>query len=116
MAAGLAALPIATVVIATAPAAAKKVGSAWVEGTLVHVSTNNIKVKDNRTGKALSFLLVPHFDQIFSGDGKTTYQMKALHPGQLVKVYYDQKALGMRHLDRILVLNRAHKPVKQQKG
>jgi hypothetical protein len=42
--------------------------------------------------------------------------MKSLHSGQLVKVYYDQKFLGYRHADRILVLNRMEKPVKQQKG
>lgn len=116
MAAALAALPIATLVISAPPAAAVPVGASWVEGTLVHVSAANIKVKDDRTGHELSFLLVPHFDQVFSADGKTTYQMKSLHSGQLVKVFYDQKALGMRHADRILVLNRAQQPVKQQKG
>ena len=117
MAAGLAALPLITTMIVTAaPAAAEKVGSAWVEGTLVHISTSNIKVKDDKTGKELGFVLVPHFDQVFSGDGKTTYQMKSLHSGQLVKVFYDQKMLGVRHADRILVLNRAQKAVKQQKG
>jgi hypothetical protein len=42
--------------------------------------------------------------------------MKALHSGQLVKVFYDQKFLGQRHADRILVLNRAQMQVKQQKG
>ncbi|HEY4441905.1 MAG TPA: hypothetical protein VGN14_15700 [Candidatus Elarobacter sp.] len=99
-----------------APAAAVPVGSSWVEGTLVHISANNIKVKDDKTGNELSFLLVPHFDQVFSEDGKTTYQMKSLHSGQLVKVYYDQKLLGARHADRILVLNRRQAPVKQQKG
>ena len=103
-------------VFAPAPAAAAKVGSSWVEGTLVHISSANIKVKDDKTGKELSFLLVPHFDQVFSGDGKTTYQMKALRSGQLVKVFYDQKMLGVRHADRILVLNRMQKPVKTQKG
>jgi hypothetical protein len=102
--------------LAPAPVAAATVGSAWVEGTLVHVSANNIKVKDDKTGTELSFLLVPHFDQLFSEDGKTTYQMKALHSGQLVKVFYDQKFLGQRHADRILVLNRRQAPVKQQKG
>ncbi len=101
---------------APSPAQAAKVGSAWVEGTLVHVSTSNIKIKDDKTGKELGFLLVPHFDQVFSSDGKTTYQMKSLHSGQLVKVYYDQKLLGARHADRILVLTRSEKPVKQQKG
>jgi hypothetical protein len=116
LALGLAALPVAATIISVAPAEAAKVGSSWVEGTLVHVSTSNIKVKDDKSGQELSFLLVPHFDQIFSEDGKTTYQMKSLHSGQLVKVFYDQKLLGARHADRILVLNRMQKPVKQQKG
>ena len=116
MAAGLSTLSLATIVLSAAPAQAVPVGASWVEGTLVHISTNNIKVKDDKTGKELSFLLVPHFDQVFSDDGKTTYQMKALHSGQLVKVFYDQKLLGQRHADRILVLNRAQKPVKTQKG
>jgi hypothetical protein len=117
VAAGLAALlPLSAMLVTTAPAQAVPVGSSWVEGTLVHISSSNIKVKDDKTGKELSFLLVPHFDQVFSGDGKTTYQMKALHSGQLVKVFYDQKLLGARHADRILVLNRMEKKVKTQKG
>ena len=40
----------------------------------------------------------------FSPDGKTTYQMKAIKAGQYVKIYYDQKMLGQRHADRILLL------------
>ena len=116
IAAGLALLPFATTFVTATPAEAAKVGSSWVEGTLVHISTTNIKVKDDKTGKELSFALVPHFDRVFSGDGKTTYQMKSLHSGQLVKVYYDQKLLGLRHADRILVLTRHEMPVKQQKG
>jgi hypothetical protein len=117
LAAGLAAFPLFATMVATAvPAPAATVGSSWVEGTLVHISSANIKVKDDKTGQELSFLLVPHFDQVFSEDGKTTYQMKALHSGQLVKVFYDQKMLGARHADRILVLNRAQKAVKTQKG
>jgi hypothetical protein len=115
MAAGLTALPLATI-LSAAPAAAVPVGSSWVEGTLVHVSATNIKVKDDKSGQEIGFTLVPHFDQVFSSDGKTTYQMKSLHSGQLVKVFYDQKLLGVRHADRILVLNRMQAPVKQQKG
>jgi hypothetical protein len=115
-----AALAVSTITGASfavlSPAQAATVGSSWVEGTLVHISATNIKIKDDKTGKELGFTLVPHFDQVFSADGKTTYQMKALHSGQLVKVYYDQKLLGVRHADRILVLNRVEKPVKQQKG
>ena len=53
---------------------------------------------------------------LFSEDGKTTYQMAALHRNQLIKVYYDQKFLGQRHADRIEVLNRSQMEVKQQKG
>ena len=60
---------------------------------------------DPKSHETLSFLLVPKFDQVFSSDGKTTYQMKAVKPGQYVKIYYDQKALGQRHADRILLLN-----------
>jgi len=116
IAAGLAVLPLSTILGAAQPATAARVGSSWVEGTLVHISASNIKVKDDRTGKELGFALVPHFDRVFSSDGKTTYQMSSLHSGQLVKVFYDQKLLGLRHADRILVLNRAERPVKQQKG
>jgi hypothetical protein len=100
----------------TVPAQAGHVGSAWVEGSLVHISSTNVKIIDDKTGKELSFLLVPHFDQIFSQDGKTTYQMSALHRNQLVKIYFDQKFLGARHADRIEVLNRGQMTVKQQKG
>ncbi len=115
LAAGLlAAFPLASTV--TAPASAAKVGSAWVEGTLVHVSTDNIKVKDDNTGKVLGFVIVPRFGAVFKSDGSTPVDMKTLHSGQLVKVYYDQKLLGARHADRILVLNRREMPVKMQKG
>jgi hypothetical protein len=86
-----------------APAAAK-VGSANISGIVNHVSDNNIKVTDPRNHQTLSFMIVPKFDQVFSADGKTTYQMKAIKAGQYVKVYYDQKMLGMRHADRILLL------------
>lgn len=96
----------AAVAVATiAPAdAAGKVGSANFSGIVDHVSSNNLKVTDPVTHQSLSFLIVPKFDQVFSSDGKTTYQMRAIHPGQYVKVYYDQKALGARHADRILLL------------
>ena len=86
------------------PATAGTVGSANFSGIVNHVSTNNIKVTNPRSHETLSFMILPKFDQVFSDDGKTTYQMKAIHAGQYVKVYYDQKALGMRHADRILLL------------
>jgi len=83
-------------------------------GITVHVSTNNIKVKDPRTNQTLSFELVPKFDQVFSGDGKTTYQMKAVTPGKYVGIIYDQKAFGVRHADKIYILNNANQRISSQ--
>jgi hypothetical protein len=100
-------------VAAGVPAVAGPVGSAWVEGSLVHISRTNVKVVDDKTGQELSFQLVPGFDQIFSPDGRTKYQMGALRRDQLIKVYYDQKYLGQRHADRIEVLNRRQMEIKQ---
>jgi hypothetical protein len=107
----------AALVVGLVPGAAQaspRTGTQVFEGNVVHVSSNNIKVANPH--ETLSFLLVPHFDRVFSDDGKTTVQMSVLRPGRLVKVYYDQKGLGIRHADRILILNRREVPVKQQKG
>ncbi|TAM90194.1 hypothetical protein EPN42_06235 [bacterium] len=100
------AITIAITAFAPVLAQAAGVGSANVSGIVTHVSTNNIKITDATTHKALSFLIVPKFKQVFSEDGKTTYQMNAIKPGQYVKIYYDQKALGARHADRILLLRK----------
>jgi hypothetical protein len=95
--------------LAFAPAPAQnKVGTATFSGIVSHVSANNIKVTNPKTKQMLSFLIVPKFDQVFSSDGKTTYQMKAIKPGQYVKVYYDQKLFGQRHADRILLLKQGN--------
>lgn len=111
----LGAAPLAAFLLSVAaPVAAPAMTTSVFEGTIVHISSGNIKVK-NAT-QSLSFLLVPKFDQVFSDDGKTTYQMAKLHSGQLVKVFYDQKALGARHADRIVVLTRGEKPVKSMKS
>jgi hypothetical protein len=99
--------------LAVAPASAK-VGSANFSGIVNHVSDNSIKVTDNVTHQTLSFVIVPKFDQVFSADGKTTYQMKAVKAGQYVKVYYDQKMLGMRHADRILMLRQNNSVIGRQ--
>lgn len=83
-------------------------------GITVHVSSNNIKVEDPKTKQTLSFELLPKFDQVFSADGKTTYQMKNVKAGQYVGVIYDQKALGMRHADKIYLLNNANEKIGTQ--
>jgi hypothetical protein len=83
-------------------------------GITVHVSTNNIKVQDPKTKQTLSFEILPKFDQVFSADGKTTYQMKDVKAGQYVGVIYDQKALGARHADKIYLLNNANEKIGAQ--
>ncbi len=83
-------------------------------GITVHISTSNIKVEDPKTKQTLSFALIPKFDQIFSADGKTTYQMKSIKAGQYVGVIYDQKALGIRHADKIYLLNNANEKIGKQ--
>jgi hypothetical protein len=74
-------------------------------GTVAHISTTNIKIYSSVAHKTMSFLLMPKFDRVFSSDGKTTYEMAKVRPGYLVRVYFDQKFLGTRHADRIIVLN-----------
>jgi hypothetical protein len=74
-------------------------------GTVQHVSSDNIKIKDQATGKTLSFVMTPHFDKVFTKDGKTA-QMSFLKNGTPVEILYDQKMLGTRHADKIIVLKR----------
>jgi hypothetical protein len=83
-------------------------------GITTHVSTSSIKVQDPKTKQTLSFEIVPKFDQVFSANGKTTYQMKAVHPGQYVGIIYDQKALGMRHADKIYLLTNENQRIGGQ--
>ena len=92
------ALVSAIMIVSPAPAAA----GTYV-GTVTHVSSANIKVKDN-AGTETSFLLAPSFDQVFSSDGKTTYQMSRLTPGTPVKITY-HSALGVKYCDKINVLH-----------
>jgi hypothetical protein len=105
-------LPMALAIAASVPLAASAANVFY--GITTHVSTTNIKVRDPHTGQILSFQLLPKFDQVFSSDGKTTYQMKKVHPGQYVGVIYDQKALGVRHADKIYLLNNANEKIGSQ--
>ena len=83
-------------------------------GEVVHVSVSNIKVYDPKNHQTLSFELTPKFDQVFSNKGKSTYQMKNVKKGQYVGVVYDQKALGVRHADKIYLLNNANERIGTQ--
>ena len=107
-----AALTLAATAFFTAPARAVSV----FYGIVVHTSTQNIKVQDPRTKQTLSFTLVPHFKDVFSADGKTTYQMAAVKPGRYVGVIYDQKGLGIRHADEIYLMTDANQRIAKQKG
>jgi hypothetical protein len=71
-------------------------------------------VYDPKNHQTLSFVLTPKFDQVFSSDGKTTYQMKNVKRGQYVGIIYDQKALGMRHADKIYIMNNANQRLSSQ--
>ena len=82
-------------------------------GTVRHISMNSIKVYDARSHQTLGFEILPHFDRIFSADGKTTYQMKELRPGRYVGIIYDQRAFGIRHADKIYILNNANQRIGQ---
>jgi hypothetical protein len=73
-----------------------------VYGYVTHVSVDNIKIQDAHSTSTETFTLVPSFDQVFSADGKTTYQMKDLLPGDFVKIYSDKGMLGKR-ADKIIV-------------
>lgn len=83
-------------------------------GIASHISVNNIKVTNPKNHQTLSFVILPKFDQIFSANGKTTYQMKDIKAGQYVGVIYDQKALGTRHADKIYLLNNANERIGAQ--
>ncbi len=96
------------------PLSALAITNSTFYGITVHVSTQNIKVQDPRTKQVLSFMLVPKFDQVFSPDGKTTYQMSKVRAGQYVGIIYDQKALGVRHADKIYIMDNANQRIGAQ--
>jgi hypothetical protein len=102
---------VATVLLLGTPAPAAAASTFY--GIVVHVSDNSIKVQDPRSNQTLAFEIVPHFDQLFSADGKTTYQMKDIHAGRYVGIVYDQKFLGMRHADKVYLLNNRNQRVGQ---
>jgi len=93
---------VATAAFVSSTATPAHATAEYYTGTVTHVSSENIKIKD-ANGKELSFLLAPSFDQIFSTDGKTTYQMKDIKPGREVTIKYHQQ-LGARYADKIILL------------
>ena len=96
------------------PAGTLAAATSTFYGITVHVSTQNIKVQNPKTKETLSFMIVPKFDQVFSADGKTTYQMSKVKAGQYVGIIYDQKGLGVRHADKIYLLDNANQKIGTQ--
>jgi hypothetical protein len=109
-----AALLLATAAVWALPQAARATPTWTFYGITVHVSTSNIKVQDPRTKQVMSFLLVPKFDQVFSANGKTTYQMGKVKAGQYVAVVYDRKAIGVAHADKIYLMDNANEKIGAQ--
>lgn len=111
---GMALMAITIAVGIFAPSAALAVTRNTFYGITQHVSVNNIKVMDPKNHQILSFEILPKFDQIFSADGKTTYQMKDIKVGHYVAIIYDQKALGIRHADKIFILTSANEKIRTE--
>jgi opacity protein-like surface antigen len=109
-----AALAAALAPVLALPPNAAAGGNSTFYGITVHVSSSNIKVQDPKTKETLSFVIVPKFDQVFSANGKTTYQMTAIKAGQYVGIIYDQRALGVRHADKIYLLTNANQRIGSQ--
>ncbi len=107
------ALIVAVVMTAAALSPPPALAASTFYGTVRHISMNSIKVYDPRTHQTLGFEVLPHFDQIFSADGKTTYQMKELRAGRYVGIIYDQRAFGVRHADKVYILNNANQRIGQ---
>jgi hypothetical protein len=110
----IATLVLATVLVWGLPQRTPAATTWTFYGIAVHVSTQNIKVEDPKTKQVMSFLLVPKFDQVFSPDGKTTYQMGKVKAGQYVAVVYDRKALGSAHADKIYLMDNANQRLATQ--
>jgi hypothetical protein len=102
----LALLGLAVIWALAQPQPAAATNKIW-SGYVVHVSTNNIKVINSQGTQTQSFLILPEFKNVFSDDGKTTYQMAQIKRNMLVKVYYDRNLVGQTHADTIYVLNGA---------
>jgi hypothetical protein len=88
-----------------AASASVKAGSQVFEGLVKHVSTTDLKVYNPSSKKTMGFALVPRFGNVFKSDGRTSQTVNDLAAGQYVKVYYDQKMLGLVHADRILIMS-----------
>ena len=70
-------------------------------GRVKHVSSTDVTVQ-GQGGQVMKFRTLPAFKNLFSKDGRSTYQMSALRPGTPVTVYYN-RVLGVPHASKILI-------------
>ena len=73
-------------------------------GSVVHISTENIKVHGVEGGRpqTISFIINPKFTKLTHSDGKSTAELREFRVGDEVIVRFDQKFFGMRHADLII--------------
>jgi hypothetical protein len=107
------ALGLATVLTALALSTGSAFAASTFYGIVRHISVNSIKVENPRTRQTLGFEILPHFDRVFSANGKTTSQMRNLRPGRYVGIVYDQRAFGVRHADKVYVLSNGNQRISQ---
>lgn len=87
-------------VLGAAPVAALAKGAVW-RGTVLHVSFDNVKVRD-KTGTVQGFPLVPRVTKLFGPNSNVNRDQKLIHSGDRVVVYYDKHFFGVPHADRII--------------
>ncbi len=107
------ALALATVLSTLALSTGSAFAASTFYGIVRHIAVNSIKVENPRTHQTLGFEIVPHFDRLFSANGKTTYQMRELRPGRYVGIVYDQRAFGIRHADKVYLLRNGNQRISQ---
>jgi hypothetical protein len=110
------ALALVLALAVTGFASAARAGTQVFQGIVRHISSNNIKVYNNATGKTQGFVLVPRFGNVFKADGRTPSDLHHIAAGDYVKVYYDQKFFGAFHADRILILNQRNGVMSRTHG
>ena len=79
-------------------------------GIIAHVTGDNLKVRNPKTGETVGFALVSKALHVFTAD-RSTVALKRLHPSQYVKVIFDRKFLGVAHADRVYVLDQMNRKI-----
>jgi hypothetical protein len=79
-------------------------GSVW-QGPVLHVSAGNIKVYSTADKTERSFIIMPGFNNVYTGDGTHASSMSDVRVGAVVRVYYSY-TFGIRHSNAIFIIRR----------